>query len=214
MSIVFLILEMFLFFLLALLIMLLALILTKITVFVRYDKDGLFIKLKVFKIPIKIFPQNKKAIKKEVIKQKEQVEQTEPEKEKKQKPSKQLKIITKLVSNIVSEAIKILSRIKIEQLSIVSVVGGNDPYKIGVETGRRWAAFGALFSVLDIKQKSYSVVPNFAGQDVSSEYIIAVSTRIVFALGSGIRILRDYIKLSIAEKQLEKQIKKQLEQNI
>ncbi len=218
MSTVLLILEILGLVLLVVLFLLMLIIFVRIRFSVLYGKDGLVVKLRILGIPINLFKNPKKEIKKKEQKEQKQTENTEQNLPEKEKFKLNISLIKRLVRDIVTATFKILSKVKIHNLSITSVVNGKDPYNIGVEAGKQLASFSAIYSIVDsvskIKTKNLDVIPNFAESDIKSEYYICFSMRIWYALFEGIKLVTAYIKLLAAERQLEKQVKQTIKQNL
>ncbi len=218
MSTVLLILEILGLVLLVVLFLLMLIIFVRIRFSVLYGKDGLVVKLRILGIPINLFKNPKKEIKKKEQKEQKQTENTEQNLPEKEKFKLNISLIKRLVRDIVTATFKILSKVKIHRLSITSVVNGKDPYKIGVEAGKRLASFSAVYSIVDsvskIKTKTLDVIPNFAESDIKSEYYVCFSIRIWYALFEGVKLVTAYIKLLVAERQLEKQVKQTIKQNL
>lgn len=186
----------------------------------RYDGETL-IQLRIWFIRIQLFPKKpksqkqlekaaaKKAKKKAAKAQKKKnkketsLAQKKPKKEKSNEPLPDkiagLLPFVKLVTDFLG---KFRRKFLIKKLYIHVKLAGSDPAKVGVNTGRAWAAIASAMPILKsrfrIRSSDVQVSPDFVGTKTDLEAILhirlIVGAVVLLLIRYGIRGLRLYFK--------------------
>lgn len=173
---------------------------------VRYDADGLLLKLVIGPVKLTLIPGKKKKPKEEKPVKKKQT----PQEKKPGKPAaKEKKKGGSLMrfQGIVREALAFLGafrrRLLVRNLQMELTLAGGDPCDLAVNYGRAWAALGNLMPQLErflrIRKRNLEVACDFcADQTVITAYldiVISIGRLLAITVWYGIRILREFLKL-------------------
>lgn len=198
----------------------------------RYDGDSL-IQLWIGPFRIRLYPSKPKT-----QKQQEKAERKKAEKAQKKKDKKETSLVQKKPKKEKSDTPKeplpdkiagILPFVKlvteflgkfrrkflIKKLYLHIRLAGNDPAKLGVNTGRAWAAIASVMPILKsrfrIRSSDVQVSPDFVGTKTEVELVLhirlIVGAVVLLALRYGIRGLKLYLKQK-SDKKSKKAVQK------
>lgn len=174
---------------------------------IRYDCDGLLLKVLAGPVRITVLPSPKKEKKKKPQKEKK------PEKKEKtshQQASKKEKAGGSLTDflPLVKIALELLNdfrrKLRVDDLQLKLVLAADDPCDLAVNYGRAWAALGNLLpqmeKVLTIRKRDLNVECDFtadttlvtAGADIT----ITLGRLLALAVVYGLRALKAFLKIS------------------
>ena len=172
-------------------------------VWVRYDLDGLLLKLIAGPVKLTLIPGKKK--------EKPQKQEQKPQKPQAAKPAapkeKKGGSITDFLP-LVQLALDLLGdfrrKLRVRKLELLLVMAGDDPCDLAVNFGRAWAAVGNLMPQLErlfvIKKKDVQVACDFTADKttVFARVDITITLGRLLALVTvyGIKALREWIKIN------------------
>lgn len=173
---------------------------------VRYDADGLLLKLVIGPVKLTLIPGKKKKPKEEKpVKKKQTPQEKRPGKPAAKEKKKGGSLMR--FQGIVREALAFLGafrrRLLVRNLQMELTLAGGDPCDLAVNYGRAWAALGNLMPQLErflrIRKRNLEVACDFcADQTVITAYldiVISIGRLLAITVWYGIRILREFLKL-------------------
>ena len=180
---------------------------------VRYDSEGVLVRANAGPIGITLYPRKKKKDKPDKAEDKKQEGRTEPEPQQEQKSvSMEKKDKSKGGSildfmPLVDVALDFLGdfrrKLRVNQLEMKLIMGGEDPCDLAVNYGKAWAALGNLMPHLErlfvIKKRDLQVECDFTADNTTIyarlDLTITLGRLISLAVRYGIRALREFIKI-------------------
>ena len=180
--------------------------------FVRYDSDGVTLKVVAGPIRITIFPQKKKKDKPKKDPKKEPDPPTEPKQEPKPEPKEEKKEKPKGGSildfmPLVELALNFLNdfrrKLRVNRLELKIIMAGGDPCNLAINYGKAWAALGNLMPNLEqflvIKKRDIEIECDFTASSTTVyaclELTITLGRLIALALGYGVKALLEFLKI-------------------
>ena len=180
---------------------------------VKYDEDGIFVKIIAWKLAILLYPRPKKE--KKVGKSKKETRQEEsaapeeplpqPPQKPEQEPVKKEKQGGSLLDFLpfVKLAFRFLGdfrrKLRLEILEVKLTMAGEDPYDLAVNYGRTWAAIGNLVPQLErffvIQKRDIQVQCDFTG----TKTLILAHLRMTITLGRMLSLVVVYIARAVME---------------
>ena len=180
--------------------------------FVRYDSDGLNLKIVAGPIRITVLPQKKKKekTKKELEKKPDPTPEPEPEpkpspkEEKKGKPKGGSFLdfvpLVELALNFLNDFRR---KLRVNRLELKLIMAGGDPCSLAINYGKAWAALGNLMPNLErflvIKKRDIEIECDFAASSTTVyaclELTITLGRLIALAVGYGIRAVLEFLKI-------------------
>lgn len=180
--------------------------------FVRYDSDGLNLKIVAGPIRITVLPQKKKKekTKKELEKKPDPTPEPEPEpkpspkEEKKGKPKGGSFLdfvpLVELALNFLNDFRR---KLRVNRLELKLIMAGGDPCSLAINYGKAWAALGNLMPKLErflvIKKRDIEIECDFTASSTTVyaclELTITLGRLIALAVGYGIRAVLEFLKI-------------------
>ena len=180
--------------------------------FVRYDSDGLNLKIVAGPIRITVLPQKKKKekTKKELEKKPDPTPEPEPEpkpspkEEKKGKPKGSSFLdfvpLVELALNFLNDFRR---KLRVNRLELKLIMAGGDPCSLAINYGKAWAALGNLMPKLErflvIKKRDIEIECDFTASSTTVyaclELTITLGRLIALAVGYGIRAVLEFLKI-------------------
>lgn len=173
---------------------------------IRYDCDGVAVKVLAGPVRILVFPRTKKE-KKKKEKPKPEEKKTAPSEKEPPKKEKAGGSLTDFLP-LVKLALELLNcfrrKLRVDNLRLKLVLAGDDPCDLAVNYGRAWAALGNLLPrlerVLVIRKRDLNVECDFtadstvvtAGLDIT----ITLGRLIALAVVYGLRGLKEFLSIS------------------
>ena len=183
---------------------------------VRYNDQGVTLKVIAGPIRIKVFPRPKKTRKKEEPKKKEPAKKTpktepktaQPEKAP-ENPKTQQEKGGKLTDfmPLVKVALNFLGdfrrKLRVNRLELKLILAGDDPCDLAVNYGRAWAAVGNLMPQLErlfkIKKRNVEVECDFTENETKViarlDLTITLGRLVVLAAVYAVRAIREFLKI-------------------
>lgn len=182
---------------------------------VKYNADGLLVKVIAGPIRFTVFPMKKKEKKPKIEKNEKKSRKPEPEpavqdtgkpaekKEGKKEKGGSLLDFLPLVQVALDLLGDFRRKLRLNRLELKLIMAADDPCDLAINYGRAWAALGNLFPLLErafvIKKRDIEVECDFT----ASETLIIARLDITITLGRiialvvryGIRALREYLKI-------------------
>ena len=172
-------------------------------VWVRYDLDGLLLKLIAGPVKLTLIPGKKKEKPQEEEKKpaKTQVTKSAAPKEKKGGSITGFLPLVQLALDLLGDFRR---KLRVRRLELLLVMAGDDPCNLAVNYGRAWAAVGNLMPQLErlfvIKKKDVQVACDFTADKttVFARVDITITLGRLLALVTvyGIKALREWIKIN------------------
>lgn len=172
-------------------------------VWVRYDLDGLLLKLIAGPVKLTLIPGKKKEKPQEEEKKpaKTQVTKSAAPKEKKGGSITDFLPLVQLALDLLGDFRR---KLRVRRLELLLVMAGDDPCNLAVNYGRAWAAVGNLMPQLErlfvIKKKDVQVACDFTADKttVFARVDITITLGRLLALVTmyGIKALREWIKIN------------------
>ena len=172
-------------------------------VWVRYDLDGLLLKLIAGPVKLTLIPGKKKEKPQEEEKKpaKTQVTKSAAPKEKKGGSITDFFPLVQLALDLLGD---VRRKLRVRRLELLLVMAGDDPCDLAVNYGRAWAAVGNLMPQLErlfvIKKKDVQVACDFTADKttVFARVDITITLGRLLALVTvyGIKALREWIKIN------------------
>ena len=172
-------------------------------VWVRYDLDGLLLKLIAGPVKLTLIPGKKKEKPQEEEKKpaKTQVTKSAAPKEKKGGSITDFLPLVQLALDLLGDFRR---KLRVRKLELLLVMAGDDPCDLAVNYGRAWAAVGNLMPQLErlfvIKKKDVQVACDFTADKttVFARVDITITLGRLLALVTmyGIKALREWIKIN------------------
>ena len=172
-------------------------------VWVRYDLDGLLLKLIAGPVKLTLIPGKKKEKPQEEEKKpaKTQVTKSTAPKEKKGGSITDFLPLVQLALDLLGDFRR---KLRVRRLELLLVMAGDDPCDLAVNYGRAWAAVGNLMPQLErlfvIKKKDVQVACDFTADKttVFARVDITITLGRLLALVTvyGIKALREWIKIN------------------
>jgi hypothetical protein len=172
-------------------------------VWVRYDLDGLLLKLIAGPVKLTLIPGKKKEKPQEEEKKpaKTQVTKSAAPKEKKGGSITDFLPLVQLALDLLGD---VRRKLRVRRLELLLVMAGDDPCDLAVNYGRAWAAVGNLMPQLErlfvIKKKDVQVACDFTADKttVFARVDITITLGRLLALVTmyGIKALREWIKIN------------------
>ena len=172
-------------------------------VWVRYDLDGLLLKLIAGPVKLTLIPGKKKEKPQEEEKKpaKTQVTKSAAPKEKKGGSITDFLPLVQLALDLLGDFRR---KLRVRRLELLLVMAGDDPCDLAVNYGRAWAAVGNLMPQLErlfvIKKKDVQVACDFTADKttVFARVDITITLGRLLALVTvyGIKALREWIKIN------------------
>ena len=172
-------------------------------VWVRYDLDGLLLKLIAGPVKLTLIPGKKKEKPQEEEKKpaKTQVTKSAAPKEKKGGSITEFLPLVQLALDLLGD---VRRKLRVRRLELLLVMAGDDPCDLAVNYGRAWAAVGNLMPQLErlfvIKKKDVQVACDFTADKttVFARVDITITLGRLLALVTmyGIKALREWIKIN------------------
>ena len=176
---------------------------------IRYDCDGLAVKVLAGPVRISVFPRPKKEKKKEKKPETEQMPQQKSDGAGKQAPKKEksggsltdflplVKIVLKLLNDF-------RRKLRVNNLELKLVLAADDPCDLAVNYGRAWAALGNLLPrlerVLVIRKRDLNVECDFTADSTlvtaGADITITFGRLITLAAVYGVRALKELLSIS------------------
>ena len=180
--------------------------------FVRYDSDGLNLKIVAGPIRITVLPQKKKKekTKKELEKKPDPTPEPEPEskpapkEEKREKPKGgsflDFMPLVELALNFLNDFRR---KLRVNRLELKLIMAGGDPCSLAINYGKAWAALGNLMPKLErflvIKKRDIEIECDFTASSTTVyaclELTITLGRLIALAVGYGIRAVLEFLKI-------------------
>ena len=170
---------------------------------VRYDLDGLLLKLIAGPVKLTLIPGKKKEKPQEEEKKpaKTQVTKSAAPKEKKGGSITDFLPLVQLALDLLGDFRR---KLRVRRLELLLVMAGDDPCDLAVNYGRAWAAVGNLMPQLErlfvIKKKDVQVACDFTADKttVFARVDITITLGRLLALVTvyGIKALREWIKIN------------------
>lgn len=173
---------------------------------IRYDCDGIAVKVLAGPVRILVFPRPKKE-KKKKEKPKPEKKKTAPSEKEPPKKEKAGGSLTDFLP-LVKLALELLNdfrrKLRVDNLRLKLVLAGDDPCDLAVNYGRAWAALGNLLPrlerVLVIRKRDLNVECDFtvdstvvtAGLDIT----ITLGRLLALAVVYGLRGLKEFLSIS------------------
>lgn len=172
-------------------------------VWIRYDLDGLLLKLIAGPVKLTLIPGKKKEKPQEEEKKpaKTQVTKSAAPKEKKGGSITDFLPLVQLALDLLGDFRR---KLRVRRLELLLVMAGDDPCDLAVNYGRAWAAVGNLMPQLErlfvIKKKDVQVACDFTADKttVFARVDITITLGRLLALVTvyGIKALREWIKIN------------------
>lgn len=172
-------------------------------VWVRYDLDGLLLKLIAGPVKLTLIPGKKKEKpqEEEIKPAKTQVTKSAAPKEKKGGSITDFLPLVQLALDLLGDFRR---KLRVRRLELLLVMAGDDPCDLAVNYGRAWAAVGNLMPQLErlfvIKKKDVQVACDFTADKttVFARVDITITLGRLLALVTmyGIKALREWIKIN------------------
>ena len=172
-------------------------------VWVRYDLDGLLLKLIAGPVKLTLIPGKKKEKPQEEEKKpaKTQVTKSAAPKEKKGGSITDFLPLVQLALDLLGDFRR---KLRVRRLELLLVMAGDDPCNLAVNYGRAWAAVGNLMPQLErlfvIKKKDVQVACDFTADKttVFARVDITITLGRLLALVTvyGIKALREWININ------------------
>lgn len=186
---------------------------------IRYNEDGLLVKVIAGPLKITVFPlpkreKKKKPQKKASSKEKQSAEETNlPKPPQPPKPQKEAKPAEKVGGSIldflplVRTALDFLGdfrrKLRLDDLYLRLILAGDDPCDLAVNYGRTWAAVGNLLPQLErlfvIKKRDIEVECDFTASETlviaRLELTITIGRLLAATTRFAVRAIRDYFKI-------------------
>lgn len=172
-------------------------------VWVRYDLDGLLLKLIAGPVKLTLIPGKKKEKPQEEEKKpaKTQVTKSAAPKEKKGGSITDFLPLVQLALDLLGDFRR---KLRVRRLELLLVMAGDDPCDLAVNYGRAWAAVGNLMPQLErlfvIKKQDVQVACDFTADKttVFARVDITITLGRLLALVTvyGIKALREWIKIN------------------
>ena len=172
-------------------------------VWIRYDLDGLLLKLIAGPVKLTLIPGKKKEKPQEEEKKpaKTQVTKSAAPKEKKGGSITDFLPLVQLALDLLGDFRR---KLRVRRLELLLVMAGDDPCDLAVNYGRAWAAVGNLMPQLErlfvIKKKDVQVACDFTADKttVFARVDITITRGRLLALVTvyGIKALREWIKIT------------------
>ena len=180
--------------------------------YVRYDSDGVNLKIVAGPIRITVLPQKKKKekTKKELEKKPDPTPEPEPEpkpspkEEKKGKPKGGSFLdfvpLVELALNFLNDFRR---KLRVNRLELKLIMAGGDPCSLAINYGKAWAALGNLMPKLErflvIKKRDIEIECDFTASSTTVyaclELTITLGRLIALAVGYGIRAVLEFLKI-------------------
>ena len=180
--------------------------------FVRYDSDGVNLKIVASPIRITILPQKKKKDKpkKEPAKKHDPTPEPEPEskpapkEEKREKPKGgsflDFMPLVELALNFLNDFRR---KLRVNRLELKLIMAGGDPCSLAINYGKAWAALGNLMPNLErflvIKKRDIEIECDFTASSTTVyaclELTITLGRLIALAVGYGFRAVLEFLKI-------------------
>ena len=171
-------------------------------VWVRYDLDGLLLKLIAGPVKLTLIPGKKKEKPQEEEKKpaKTQVTKSAAPKEKKGGSITDFLPLVQLALDLLGDFRR---KLRVRRLELLLVMAGDDPCDLAVNYGRAWAAVGNLMPQLErffvIKKRDVEVECDFTGSQTliiaRLQITITIGRIVSMAVRYAIRALREYLKI-------------------
>ena len=174
---------------------------------VRYNSDGLSLKLIAGPLRIGILPKKEKTTKEKAQKPKKKSKGKQPAQKPAEKPKEKGGPITDFLP-IVKTALQLLNslrkKLRIQRLEMKLIMAADDPCDLAVNYGKAWAALGNLMPQLErcfvIKKRDLEVECDFE----SSETCIIARADVTITLGwllgiliwYGVRAVKQFIQIN------------------
>ena len=180
--------------------------------FVRYDSDGVNLKIVAGPIRITILPQKKKKDKPKKEPAKRHDPTPEPESEPNPVPKEEKNVKPKGGSfldfvPLVELALNFLNdfrrKLRVNRLELKLIMAGGDPCSLAINYGKAWAALGNLMPKLErflvIKKRDIEIECDFTASSTTVyaclELTITLGRLIALAVGYGIRAVLEFLKI-------------------
>ncbi len=172
-------------------------------VWVRYDLDGLLLKLIAGPVKLTLIPGKKKEKPQEEEKKpaKTQVTKSAAPKEKKGGSITDFLPLVQLALDLLGDFRR---KLRVRRLELLLVMAGDDPCDLAVNYGRAWAAVGNLMPQLErlfvIKKKDVQVACDFTADKTTvfarADITITLGRLLALVTVYGIKALREWIKIN------------------
>ena len=181
-------------------------------VFVRYDSEGVLLKIVAGFIRITILPRKKKKEKTQKEEKPKPAPASAPEPEKKPEPKEEKKEKNKGGSfldfmPLVELALNFLNdfrrKLRVNLLEVKIIMGGGDPSALAINYGKAWAALGNLMPNLErflvIRKRNLEIECDFTASSTTVyaclELTITLGRLIGLAVGYGLRAVIKFLKI-------------------
>lgn len=174
---------------------------------VHYDESGLTVRLLIGPVQITVYPSEKK-------KKPEKKKKTEKQEDKTVTTQKTATQTTSRKGGKLTDFLPLLDvaldflgdlrrKIRVNRLEMKLIMAGGDPASLAINYGKAWAALGNLVPQLErlfaIKKRDLQVECDFTGVWTTIyahlDLTITFGRLLVLAIGYGIRILREFLKI-------------------
>ena len=172
-------------------------------VWVRYDLDGLLLKLIAGPVQLTLIPGKKKEKPQEEEKKpaKTQVTKSAAPKEKKGGSITDFLPLVQLALDLLGDFRR---KLRVRRLELLLVMAGDDPCDLAVNYGRAWAAGGNLMPQLErlfgIKKKDVQLACDFTADKTTvfarADITITLGRLLALVTVYGIKALREWIKIN------------------
>lgn len=176
---------------------------------IRYDSDGLLVKVLAGPVRITVFPRPKKE-KKKKEKPKKEKKPKKKEKAADQQAAKKEKAGGSLADflPLVKIALELLNdfrrKLRVDCLQLKLVLAADDPCDLAVNYGRAWAALGNLLpqleKVLVIRKRDLNVECDFTAETTlvtaGADITITLGRLLALAVVYGLRALKEFLIIS------------------
>ena len=182
---------------------------------VRYDAEGVAVRVLAGALTVWKMPSDKAKKPSEHKKKDKKSKAQKPKKEKKEKPKKEKKAGGGSLLDflpLVQVGLDFLGdfrrKLRINELNLKLVLAGDDPCDLATNYGRIWAAVGNLFPALErafvIKKRNIDIGCDFTAEEtlVTAKATISITLGRVLALAVryAIRALREFLKINKSRK--------------
>ena len=176
---------------------------------IRYDSDGLLVKVLAGPVRITVFPRPQKE-KKKKEKPKKEKKPKKKEKAADQQAAKKEKAGGSLADflPLVKIALELLNgfrrKLRVDYLQLKLVLAADDPCDLAVNYGRAWAALGNLLpqleKVLVIRKRDLNVECDFTAESTlvtaGADITITLGRLLALAVVYGLRALKEFLIIS------------------
>ncbi len=181
----------------------------------RYDEQGLTVKLVVWPFRIRLIPQKKKKEKpqeqeKEAMKKSAPVKKPAAEEKKPAKGGK-LKDFIPMVRTALEFLGAFRRRLLVRRLEMTVTLAGGDPARLALQYGKAWAAAGCATAQLEewfrIRKRSISMECDFLGTCTTVTALLYLTLplgqAVYLAIKYGVRLFKDYMKIRNQKKAVQ-----------